>query len=515
MLRPERVLQTRSGCAVAGDDQGSDPTQPVMRHSVVSGALYSAEERTRMGFADEASAPIPVVVELNLTHPEGLARARNMLDELWASAIPDAPPPETVTDLYVRARLTVDQVQTLVSADLETPVKAERLIYRVWPDYRVHPLVDASAVTVKADAARRAFAAAGAGITWAVIDSGIDANHPHFRTFSTFTEENAHLHRDFTQPGKNHKDALTDGLGHGTHVAGIIAGGLPADRPLDEVNVVREVQNPDPDAPPLFESRAVGDPSQLAGMAPMAKLISLKVIDDQGQSLTSDVVRALAYVREELNQSNAKLMRVHGVNLSLGYEFDPNWDACGHSPICEEVNRLVRSGVVVVVAAGNTGFGVARAQQRSTRVGMSMTINDPGNAELAITVGSTHRDQPHRYGVSYFSSKGPTGDGRRKPDLIAPGERIVSAGAGANLTKAMAGGAAFAGGAVYVEDSGTSMAAPHVAGAIAAFLSIRREFIGSPEEIKKIFTSSATSLGRDPNFEGAGLLDLMRAIQSV
>jgi serine protease AprX len=68
---------------------------------------------------------------------------------------------------------------------------------------------------------------------------------------------------------------------------------------------------------------------------------------------------------------------------------------------------------------------------------------------------------------------------------------------------------------VYVEDSGTSMAAPHVSGAVANFLSIRREFIGRPDEVKRIFCESATSLGRERYFEGHGLVDLMRAIQSI
>ena len=86
------------------------------------------------------------------------------------------------------------------------------------------------------------------------------------------------------------------------------------------------------------------------------------------------------------------------------------------------MNRLVRSGVVVVTAAGNTGYGIVAAQVRQAKVGLSNTINDPGNAELAITVGSTHRESPHTFGVSFFSSKGPTGDGRIKPDLVAPGE---------------------------------------------------------------------------------------------
>jgi subtilisin family serine protease len=141
---------------------------------------------------------------------------------------------------------------------------------------------------------------------------------------------------------------------------------------------------------------------------------------------------------------------------------------------------------------------------------MPVTINDPGNAELAITVGSTHRDMPHVYGISYFSSKGPTGDGRMKPDIVAPGEKILSAATGKLLMERAEGKECE-----YVEDSGTSMAAPHVSGVIAAFLSVRREFIGEPERVKEIFLGAATDLKRERSFQGAGLIDLMRAIQSV
>jgi serine protease AprX len=150
---------------------------------------------------------------------------------------------------------------------------------------------------------------------------------------------------------------------------------------------------------------------------------------------------------------------------------------------------------------------VATKHKGSIETGLTGTIRDPGNASLAITVGSTHRDMPHVYGVSYFSAKGPTGDGRLKPDIVAPGEKIISCAA-----KAKRGNSDEY---LYGEESGTSMAAPHVSGCIAAFLSIRREFKKQPERIKEIFLSTATDLGRERYFQGSGLVDLMRAIQSV
>jgi serine protease AprX len=259
------------------------------------------------------------------------------------------------------------------------------------------------------------------------------------------------------------------------------------------------------------ETRSV-NACALRGVAPACKLISLKVLGKDGKGSTSGIMFALRYIREELND-DPKLLRVHGVNLSLGYDFDAEMFACGQSPLCVEVDRLVKSGVVVVVAAGNTGYGPISASDRYTKGALSNTINDPGNASLAITVGSSHRDAPHTYGVSFFSSKGPTADGRLKPDLVAPGERITSAATVERIARL--GVAPPTNPNCYIDDSGTSMSAPHVSGAIAAFLSIRREFIQRPEEVKKIFMDTATPLGRERYFEGHGLVDLMRAIQSV
>jgi subtilisin family serine protease len=373
-------------------------------------------------------------------------------------------------------------------------------IYRIWKNFEVVPLIDRSISTVKADAARRAFLSEGRDIVWAVIDSGVDRNHVHFEETGTLDIKLPLAHYDFTVANsQGAATALRDGFGHGTHVAGIIAGGVfkPRDPKIKAVRSRMDAQQ-----------NIVNDEEQLdtiSGMAPYCKILSMKVLDDGGRGDVARIIAALDEIQRINDYGRQQL--IHGVNLSLGYEFDPKWFACGESPICEEVNRLVRSGVVVVVAAGNTGYGTAQAKQRPTGVGLALTINDPGNAEYAITVGSTHREMPHRYGVSYFSSKGPTGDGRSKPDLVAPGERILSC----RSSQKQPPGANN----LYSEDTGTSMSAPHVSGVIAAFLSIRREYIGRPEEVKQLFLNSATDLKRERSFQGYGLVDLMRTIQSV
>lgn len=398
-----------------------------------------------------------------------------------------------------------------------------------------------SSMAVKADAARRLFEISCKNLTWAIVDSGIDAKHPAFRSRDAdgkastdplktrvaatydFTliryllrpdqsastgvppsqkkrldkamgrlrakPEEAKQLRQSLNSGRNvdwellkplievthDKDYIVPQHAHGTHVAGILAADW---RKEDE-------------EPPS------GDHA-LSGVCPDMRLYDLRVLDEQGRGDEFSVIAAMQFVRY-LN-AHKDLMMIHGVNLSLSIRHDVANYACGNTPVCEEANRLVGGGVVVVAAAGNNGYlyfmtatGVPEEGYRS------ISITDPGNTESVITVGATHRESAHTYGVSYFSSRGPTGDGRLKPDLVAPGEKIVSTiPLGENRRM-----------------DGTSMAAPHVSGVAALLLARYPELVGRPIRIKEILCKTATDLGRERYFQGSGMVDALRALQSV
>ena len=274
-------------------------------------------------------------------------------------------------------------------------------------------------------------------------------------------------------PGES-RPAEVEQLGstHGTHVAGIIG--------ADQFGY------------------GVKTNTYAGGMCPDIRLYDFRVLGKTMEDTEFAVIAALQYIRY-VNERHSYIT-IHGANLSLSIPHNVRNFACGRTPVCNECERLVESGVVVVAAAGNHGF-----QKFETKDGgvfenyAAFSITDPGNSNGVITVGSTHGNWPHTYGVSFFSSRGPTGDGRLKPDLVAPGERVLS-----TLPDGEWGA-----------ESGTSMAAPHVSGAAAMLLARYEELIGQPRRVKQILCGSATDLGRERSFQGHGMLDVLRAFQSI
>jgi serine protease AprX len=393
--------------------------------------------------------------------------------------------------------------------------------------------------TVKADAATNVFDLDCAGIAWAVIDSGIDARHPAFRrrdadghplgawhgaantrVVATYDLTRLRAAQRAAQDGgaddpsvqrllQHHGDQLaemrehlldrrpldwavlepllrvehTEGEyvappnDHGTHVAGILAGDWP-------------------------EAEECGADQPLVGLCPTLEVYDLRVFDEQGKGDEFAIAAALQLV-DHLNGYGRRL-RIAGANVSLSVPYRLSSFGCGQTPVCQEANRLVAGGVVVVVAAGNRGREeyLLRNDKGADEVveGFRMiSLTDPGNAEDVITVGATHATNPHAYGVSYFSSRGPSGDGRDKPDLVAPGEKIEAPAPGERAR---------------VMD-GTSQAAPHVSGAAALLLARHRELIGRPRRVKELLMEHATDLGRERYFQGAGLVDALRTTQAV
>jgi len=423
----------------------------------------------------------PVLIELrdqwDGTQSRSADEVRSEVVEWINHAIRDSKPRLSADDIdlealsgYVSAKLTRSEVERL-SNELHLDA-----VYRVFQNARKRALLDQSIDVLQAATAHRGYQAQGQGITWAVLDSGIDPLHPHFG-YGTPRSNIANVY-DCLKPGpvvegdpKQRPKIGVDRNGHGTHVCGIIAGGMPN----------------------------LG----ISGIAPDVKLRSYKVLDDDGRGSDAKIIKALDHIYD-LNR-NASSLVIHGVNLSLGGAFDPETFGCGDTPICKQLRKLWRQGVVVVLAAGNEGYLELQQGEDAVGLNVDLSIGDPANLDESIAVGSIHKSKPHLYGVSYFSSRGPTADGRCKPDVVAPGERIVSCRAGANPKVVLRNN-------LYVAMSGTSMAAPHVAGVVACFLSVRKEFIGYPDKVKDILMHACTDLKRDRMHQGAGMPNLVKML---
>ena len=235
----------------------------------------------------------------------------------------------------------------------------------------------------------------GTGIGIAIIDSGIDTDHRSFLDKSNSVR--VVYSEDFTNEGRT-----DDPYGHGTHVASLAAGN-------------GRISN-----------------GAYVGIAPNASLINLRVLNSQGTGTTAYVLRALDWVA-----SNKSTYNIRVVNMSLGM---PAVDSYLNDPICRAVRRLVDAGVVVFAAAGNNG-------KDSNGNKIYGHIHSPGNEPSAITIGAANTfgtDDRSDDSVASFSSRGPTrsfttdDDGTRhydnlvKPDLIAPGNKLVDAEADGN-----------------------------------------------------------------------------------
>ena len=328
----------------------------------------------------------------------------------------------------------------------------------------------------------------GTGIGVAVIDSGI-YSHPDL--LSVRSGESRVVYRKSFIGGQQNDD-----FGHGTHVAGIVAGsGLTSDIP--------------------------GSLHVLRGIAPNANLLDLRVLDQNGDSNDSVVIAAIQTAVNLRSQYNVRV-----INLSLGR---PIYESCTLDPLCQAAEAAWNDGVVVVAAAGNLG-----------RNGYS-TVLSPGNSPHAITVGAMKTLETYTRTddlIASYSSKGPTYiDMTVKPDIVAPGNLVVSLLApGSTLAQAFPGNivgpsyysSTATGSPQYLRLSGTSMATPVVSGAVA--LMLQKDPGLTPDTLKarlmktayKTFPSASTAT--DPSTGqtytsyydiftiGAGYLDVAAAL---
>jgi serine protease AprX len=317
----------------------------------------------------------------------------------------------------------------------------------------------------------------GTGQTIAILDTGV-APHEDLsgtvRQYSFLNGAFPHPEIDGSEIDAYNQDPRVDGYGHGTHVAGIVAG------------------------------NGRGSGGQFRGPAPETTILSLQVLDADGHGQMSDVMAALDWLLQYGSHFNVSV-----ANLSLG---KPITESYATDPLVAAVDAVWDSGIVVVVAAGNFG-----------RHGY-FSITSPGNSRKVITVGSltdngTGEDFSDDY-ASTYSSRGPTAvDHVVKPDLVAPGNRVVAALSGnAKLATLLPGyvvacSATTACADDYIALSGTSMATPVVASAVA--LMLQKDPTLSPATIKARLMRSTHKLGESPVVVGTGLLDIDAALNET
>lgn len=378
---------------------------------------------------------------------------------------------------FVSAELPLSRIRQLSESGVVAFVSPDRPINALG---HVNNTTGADAVRTQTNATGGTYTLDGSGIGIAVIDSGMFSGHKSFSNAAGATR--IKLNKDFT--GENRTD---DPFGHGTHVAAGAAG-----------------------------YRVTGTNSNLyEGIAWNANLINLRVLNSQGTGTTSALLGALNWV---LTNRTAYNIRV--VNISLG---TPAINSYKVDPICLAVRSLVNAGVVVVAAAGNDGKSASGQKQYGT-------IHSPGNEPSALTVGASNSfgtDMRADDIVTTYSSRGPTRsyttdtygvkhyDNIVKPDLVAPGNKLVFAESDGNLIVAtypnLDRGAAK-NNYRYMYMSGSSMSTPITAGAAALVLQANPNL--RPNMVKMILTYTAQQLaGYNTLEQGAGQLNIEGAIR--
>ena len=294
----------------------------------------------------------------------------------WPRLLPNLP----FLGVGVVSRLKIIDAVVLDVPNLLLPILAVNpQVRRLSIDRTVVGANERTGVTTGAAAIRQELGYDGAGVGIAVIDSGVSASHDDLSSSAGGSRVARFV--DFA----GNATAPYDDYGHGTHVAGIIAGNG-------------------------FDSGGAR-----TGMAPGAHLIVLKVLDGSGEGRISDVIAALDYVVDHKDELNIRV-----VNLSVATGVYESYDT---DPLTLAAQRAVAAGIVVVAAAGNNG----RGPEGTTRYS---GITAPGNAPWVLTVGaSSHMGTTDRADdtIAAFSSRGPSAiDHGAKPDLVAPGVGIES-----------------------------------------------------------------------------------------
>ena len=298
----------------------------------------------------------------------------------------------------------------------------------------------------------------GTGIGVAVLDSGVNPNGDLYTSAGVNRQvADVRFNSDYNQN-------TSDGYGHGTHVSGIVGGD---------------------------GSESGG---KYIGVAPLVNIINVKVSNDDGSAMMTDVVAGLQWVLENKNTYNIRV-----VNLSLNSSVAESYNT---SPLDAAVEILWFNKIVVVVSAGNKVDGSIYPPANDPFVITVGAVNDKGTAGISDDV------------MASFSAYGQTSDGFLKPDLVAPGENIVARLVNQNMGLAGEHPANKVGDQ-YFRMSGTSMSAPVVSGAVALLLQDEPNLTPDQVKYRLMATANKSWSGYSATKSGAGYLDIYAAVRGT